>query len=183
MVEGFPPFDGSISPLRWKHFPCHRGRISPGIVEGFQTSWRDFPGQRGRISPSWWKNFPSPAGIRCQNPPPRRITRAGQASLSRFLFLKVNKFDDCGRYGGRIFPVAPRGCQHGGKNSPHSWPTTRHYALPNKTTCLSHRNGGATEGKQPAGAPVDGAMVEEIPPKRADGGDGGRISPEQRPGW
>lgn len=34
MVEEITPFDGRISPVRWKDFLPYRGRISRPIVEG-----------------------------------------------------------------------------------------------------------------------------------------------------
>jgi hypothetical protein len=63
MVEEFPPFDGRVSPARWKKFPSYGGRIYRPIVEGNRGSWKDFPGQCGRNSPLWWKDFPPPECI------------------------------------------------------------------------------------------------------------------------
>jgi hypothetical protein len=58
MVEEFPPFDGRISPARWKDLPSYRGRISLPIVEENLASWKILPGGCGENSPLWWKDLP-----------------------------------------------------------------------------------------------------------------------------
>jgi hypothetical protein len=91
MVEEIPPFDGRISPVRWKDFLPYGGRISRPIVEENRGTWKVFPTHRGRISPSMVEGFPLRRAARHAWPPKTRLCVPFLCICDTFRFPAVTK--------------------------------------------------------------------------------------------